>query len=430
MRLAPLVATCLLSCPPAFAGTSQVFVSNIDGTIGPATASYVARSIQVAQSQKGQCLIVRLNTPGGLLDSTQSIVRSFLAAQIPVIVYVAPMGATAASAGCFITLASDIAAMAPATTIGAAHPVALGGGSGAGDKPDETMAKKLENFAASYIQTLASRRNRNVQWAESSVRESASISAEKARELRVIDLIASDQSDLLNQLDGRTSHGMTLHTKGAPVTEISLSPAEQVFQTLWRPEVMFILTLVAIYGLIGEFTTPGAILPGVVGVIALVLVLYMSAILPVNVAGLLLILLSVGLFVIDLFAPTHGVLTGGGIVAFLVGSLMLFNRQDPLFRLSLAYIIPGVLTTALFFLLVVSQGVRAQRLPIKVGPETMVGTFGRALTAVDESGGKVLIGGEYWNAISAEPIGKEQAIRVTAVQGLTVSVKPESANTP
>ncbi len=424
MRYAALVAVLYFPVLAASAAPGKVLVSKIDGTIGPATAGYLDRSVDLANKQHAQCLVVELNTPGGLLDSTQAIVRSFLASQVPVVVYVSPMGATAASAGTFITLASDVAAMAPATTIGAAHPVTIAAG-GVAAKPDDTMTKKLENFAASYISTLASRRHRNVQWAESAVRESASISADKALELRVIEIIAPDLDNLLTQLNGRVVRGQTLQTLGAGVEEIPKSAAEQVFQVLWRPEVMFILTLVTIYGLIGEFTTPGAILPGVVGLIALVLVLYMSAILPVNIAGLLLILLSVGLFIIDLFAPTHGILTGGGIIAFLVGSLMLFNRHDPLFRLSLAYIIPGVIVTSAFFLLVVSKGVRAQRQPPRTGKESMLGSAGRSMTPIGPAGGQILIAGEYWNAVSETPIDKDCPVRIIGMQGLTLRVKPE-----
>ena len=427
MRFLGLVAILWLAVFQDVANAEIVCLVKVSGAIGPATATYLSRSIDQAKSKGAACLIVQLDTPGGLLDSTQKIVQSFLGSRVPVVVYVAPMGATAASAGCFITLAADVAAMAPATTIGAAHPVALGGAPGGAEaKPDETMMKKLENFAASYIRAIAARRSRNVEWAESAVRESASITAEKARDLKVIEVIARDLDDLLHQLNGRVVNGKPLRTEPAQVVEIKMSPAESVFQMLWRPEVMFILMLIAIYGLIGEVSSPGAILPGVVGAIALVLTLYMSAILPVNVAGLLLIAVAVGLFIIDAFAPTHGILTGGGIVAFLVGSLMLFNRSDPLFRLSLAYIIPGVIVTAAFFAFVVGKGVRAQRLPVKVGKETMLGKIGNALTPIDASGGKIFVAGEYWTAVSDTPVEKGKSVQVTGMQGLTLKVKPET----
>jgi membrane-bound serine protease (ClpP class) len=427
MRSAGLLLACWLGAFATVARGEKVCLSNVDGAIGPATASYISRSVDEANSQGAQCLIIQLNTPGGLLDSTRVIVQKLLGASIPIVVYVAPTGATAASAGCFITLAANVAAMAPATTIGAAHPVALGGMPG-GDqsKSDPVMTQKLENFSVSYMEAIASRRSRNVDWAKSAVRESASITAEKAQELKVIEIIARDLHDLLNQLNGRTVEGRLLKTVDARIIEIKMSAAEQFFQMFWRPEVMFVLMLIAIYGLIGEMTTPGAILPGVIGAIALVLALYMAAILPVSVAGLLLIGLAVVLFVIDVYAPTHGVLTGGGIVAFLAGSLMLFDRRDPLFRLSLSYIIPSVILTAGFFLLIVGKGVRAQRLPIKVGKEAMLGKIANALTPIDSTGGRVFFDGTSWTAESTTPIGQGDPVQIVAIEGLTLKVIPKT----
>jgi membrane-bound serine protease (ClpP class) len=419
-------STCLffwLVCAAAGAA-EKVCLTKIDGAIGPATASYISRSIDEAQTQHAQCLIIQLNTPGGLLDSTQTIVQSFLGSPVPVVIYVAPTGATATSAGCFITIAASVAAMAPATTIGAAHPVTLGGTpTGGEEKPDETMKQKLENFSVSYIEAIAARRHHNVDWAKSAVRESASVSAEKALELKVIDLIAVDLPDLLKQLNGRQVDGKTLKTSGAEVSEIKMSASERVFQKLWRPEVMFILMLIAIYGIIGEMTTPGAILPGAVGAIALILALYMAAILPVNVTGLVLIGLALMLFIFDVYAPTHGVLTVSGIISFLIGSLMLFNRADPLFRLSLSYIIPATLVTAAFFVFVIGKGLRAQLLPVKAGAETMVRKTVTALTPIDSRGGKIFIEGEYWNAVSDTPIEKGELAEIAAVEGLTLKVK-------
>lgn len=411
------------------ASAEKICLIKINGAIGPATASYISRSIDEAQAANAQCLVIQLNTPGGLLDSTQVIVQKFLASQVPVVVYVSPTGATATSAGCFITLAASVAAMAPTTTIGAAHPVMLGVGSPGGDepqKPEDTMKQKLENFSVSYIETIAAKRNRNIEWAKSSVRESASITADKALELKVIDLIAKDLTDLQKQLDGRVVDGKTLRTSGAAIIEIPRTAIENAFQLLWRPEVMFILMLVAMYGIIGELSTPGAILPGVVGTIALVIALYMSAILPVNVTGLVLIGLALALFIFDVYAPTHGVLTIGGIFSFFIGSLMLFNRGDPLFRLSLGYIIPATLLTALFFALVLGQGLRAQRLPVRTGRETMLGKTVPALTSIDQRSGKVFIEGEYWNAVSDTPVEQGQPVEITAMQGLTLKVKSKT----
>jgi membrane-bound serine protease (ClpP class) len=285
------------------------------------------------------------------------------------------------------------------------------------------MKQKMENFSVSYIETIAGKRQRNVEWAKSAVKESASITAEKALQLKVIDLIAPDISDLLQKLNGRVADGKTLNTAGAQVSEIKMSASEHVFQKLWRPEVMFILMLIAIYGIIGELTNPGAILPGVVGAIALILTLYLAAILPVNVTGLLLIALALMLFVIDVYATTHGVLTVGGIIAFLIGSLMLFNRADPLFRLSLSYIIPATLVTAAFFIFVIGKGLRAQLLPVKVGKETLVGRTVTALTPIDSHGGRIFVEGEYWNAVSDTPIEKDEEAEIAAVQGLTVKLQ-------
>jgi membrane-bound serine protease (ClpP class) len=426
MRLAGLFAIGWLGLSAIGAAARTACLINIDGPIGPATASYISRGIDEAKSQNAECLVIQLNTPGGLLDSTRTIVQKLLTSPLPVIVYVSPTGAAAASAGCFITLAADVAAMAPATTIGAAHPVALGGVPGGGEvKQDDTMARKLENFSVSYIESIAGKRNRNVEWAKAAVRESASITAEKALETKVIEIVAQDIDDLFAQLNGRVVHGKPLMTAGARLVPIRMSVAESFFQMIWRPEVMFILMLIAVYGLIGELTTPGAILPGIVGAIALILALYMSAILPVNIAGLLLIGLAFCLFVIDVFAPTHGILTGGGIVSFFVGSLMLFDRHDPLFRLSLAYILPAVIATAAFFVFVVAKGVRAQRLPVKVGKEILLGKSASALTPIDTNGGKVFVEGEYWNATSSSRIEQGQTVRVLAVEGLTLRVEPK-----
>src|SRR5437588_3779627 len=421
-------STCLalwLVCATAIAA-EKVCLIKIDGAIGPATASYISRSLDEARAQNAQCLIIQLNTPGGLLDSTQTIVQSFLGSAVPVVVHVAPTGATATSAGCFITVAASVAAMAPATTIGAAHPVTLGGNPTGGEqKPDDTMKQKLENFSVSYIEAIAARRHRNVDWAKSAVKESASISAEKALQLKVVDLIAVDLPDLLKQLNGRVVDGKPLKTAGADVSEIKQSPSEHVLQTFSHPEVMLILMLIAFYGIIAEVTTPGAILPGVAGAIALVLALYMMSILPVNVTGLVLIALALALFIFDIYAPTHGVLTVGGIISFFLGLLLFFNSDDPLFRLSLHYIVPATLVTAAFFIFVIGKGIRAQFLAVKVGKETLIGTTVTALSRIDSRSGRIFVEGEYWNAVSDTPVEKDQRVEIADVQGLTLKVKPK-----
>lgn len=401
---------------------AEVGLIRIDGAIGPATSGYIGRAIGVAGEQADACLVIELDTPGGLLDSTREIVQKFYASKVPIIVYVAPSGAIAGSAGCFITLAADVAAMAPNTSIGAAHPVSLGGG-GAVEKLDDVMKQKLENFASSYIEAIAEKRGRNVEWAKSSVVESKSITAEKALELKVIDLIATDVPDLLRKLDGREINGKTLHTAGLEAKDIPMTALEHLFQMLWRPEVMMLLMLAAMYGIIGELSNPGAILPGVVGGIALILALYMAAVLPINFAGLALIGLSILLFITDIYAPTHGVLTFGGIVSFFLGALMLFNHAEPGFRLSIAYIIPATIVTALFFIFVVGTGLRAQFLPVRSGRETLIGKTTPALARIDASGGRVFIEGEYWNAVSEQPIEPGKAVEIIGVDGLTLKVK-------
>lgn len=395
----------------------------INGTIGPATADYISRAIKVAGARNNVCLIVELDTPGGLLESTKVIVQSFYASKVPVIVYVTPSGANAGSAGCFITLAADVAVMAPNTSIGAAHPVSIGGGGE--QKTDDVMKKKLENFAASYIEAIADKRGRNVEWAKASVINSESITAEKALELHVIDFIAPDVAGLLQMVDGTTSGKHQLRTAGATTREIPQLLREKIFQVLWRPEVMMILMLAAIYGIIGELSNPGAVLPGTIGAIALLLALYMGSILPVNVAGVALIVLAVVLFIADIFATTHGVLTFGGIVSFFLGMVMLFNQADPAFRLKLSYIIPATLVTAAFFVFVIGAGLRAQRRPARTGKESMLGMVVPVLAPVSADGGKVLLEGEYWNAVSDVPVEAGDFVQITAVDGLTLKVKPD-----
>lgn len=406
------------------AHAAQVGLIKIDGAIGPATAGYIARAVGIAATQKDECLIIQLDTPGGLLESTKQIVRSFYDSPVPTVVYVAPAGAIAGSAGTFITIAADVAVMAPHTSIGAAHPVSIGS-TGDIEKSDDVMKKKMENATASFIETIAEKRHRNVEWARSAVVESVVIKADQALELNVIDLVADDLPDLLKQLDGREVGDKTLRTKGAEVVAIPMTAWERFSQLLLRPEVMFLLMLVVIYGIIGELSNPGAVLPGVAGAVALILVLYMSAILPLNLAGLAFIGLAIVLFIVDAFAPTHGVLTAGGIVSFFLGSLMLFNRAGPGFQLSLSYIIPATVVTAAFFIFVVGAGLRAQRLPVQSGRETMIGQIVAANSRIDAQGGRVFIEGESWNVVSDTAVNAGQPVEVVAVEGLTLKVKPK-----
>jgi membrane-bound serine protease (ClpP class) len=423
-RLAAAVAALALGAP-ALAGAEQVGLIKIDGAIGPATAIYISRAIDQAAASHDQCLIIQLDTPGGLLDSTREIVEKLFTDTEPAIVYVTPAGARAASAGTFITLAANIAVMAPGTTIGAAHPVSLMGGAGEEEPTNGIMREKIENDSVSFMENIASNRNHNVEWAKSAVRQSVSITAAEALRLKVVDLIAPDLPDLLKQINGREAAGKTLRTTGARVVEIPMTAREVVFQMMWRPEVMYILMLLAMYGIIGELSHPGAILPGVVGAIAVVLSLYMSAVLPINVAGGVLILVAMGLFIADIYAPTHGVLTVGGLAAFFIGSLMLFDK-DPAYSLSPALIVPATILTGLFFLFVLGAGLRAQRLPVKSGPETLIGKSAPALAAIDERGGQIFVDGALWSAVSHAPIAEGQWVEIIGRDGLTLNVKPKS----
>ena len=401
---------------------AQVGLIKINGAIGPATASYITRALDVAAEQHDECLVIQLDTPGGLVDSASQIVESFYAAKIPTVVYVSPAPARAGSAGVFITMAADFAVMAPHTRIGAAHPVELGA-SGSVEKTDDVMKQKIENDTASFAQSIAEKRHRNVDWAKSAVLDSASITAEDALDKNVIDFIADDQADLFKQLDGREINGKTLNTANATVTEIPMNAFETFSQLFLRPEVMFILMLMVIYGIMGELSSPGAILPGVVGALALILVLYMSAILPVNVTGLVLIGLAVILFLADVFSPTHGVLTAGGVLSFFLGAMMLFSQAGPGFGLSLFWILPATIFTTAFFIFIVSKGIRAQFKPAQTGIETMLGKTVNALSRIDAAGGKVFIEGEHWNATSETPVEAGQAVEITGIVGLTLKVK-------
>ncbi len=419
------IAVAVLALGAAAVRASQVGLIKIDGAIGPATASYISRAIDVATVQGDECLIIQLDTPGGLLDSASEIVQKFYASKVPIVVYVSPAPARAGSAGVFITMAADVAVMAPHTRIGAAHPVELGSG-GEVEKTDDVMKKKIENDTASFAQSIAEKRNRSVEWAKSAVLDSASITAEEALDKNVIDFIADDMPDLLKQLDGREVNGKTLNTAKATVVEIPMNLWEHFSQLFLRPEVMFILMLMVIYGIIGELSSPGAILPGIVGAIALILVLYMSAILPVSVTGLVLIALALLLFIADVFATTHGVLTAGGILSFFLGALMLFSNAGPGYGLSLRWIIPGTVVTALFFIFVIGKGIGAQFKPVRAGAETMLGRTVNALSRIDSQGGKVFIEGEYWNAVSETPVEAGQPVEIVSIIGLTLKVKPKN----
>lgn len=407
---------------------SGVSVIKVDGSISPTTTNYITRGIETARREGAECLVVEMDTPGGLLESTKNIVQAFLQSEdLPIVVYVSPEGASAASAGTFITMAAHIAAMAPATNIGAASPVQMAPGGGS-SQPDTVMQKKIFNYSESYIESIANRRDRNAEWAISAVRSGESITADEALENNVIDLIAADRSELLDLIDGRVFNGDTLHTADATVTEIPTNIAEIFFGFIMRPEVMLILTMIAIYGIVGEVTNPGAVVPGVAGVIALILVLYASAAMPINVAGFALIILAVVLFVAESFTPAFGLLIGGGAVSFFLGALMLFQDLPQSMELSWGWLVPATILTTLFFAWIVGEGLRVQFSPHQTGKESMIGAKAEVTDPFSDGRGRVFVKGEYWNAVSDEDLKEGEECVVTEIRGLTLKVaEPKSA---
>ncbi len=415
-------------------GGPVVKTMRIDGPISPAAALYVHRAIEIAEGSDAQALLIHLDTPGGLDDSMRSIIKDFFASDVPIVVYVSPKGARAASAGAIITIAANIAAMAPGTAMGAAHPVAIGGGGGDSEgsqpKQDGVMSTKMEEDAAAYARSIAERRGRNIRWAEDAVRKSISSSASEALKKGVIDLIADDDTQLLKAIDGRKvkldAGTVTLRTGTARTEDIGPSLRERFLAIIGNPNVVLILMTIAIYGIIFELSNPGSIFPGIIGGIALILALFSFAILPVNTAGIALIAFAAILFIADLLIPGHGILSAGGVISFIIGALMLFETPSPVFRVSLSLVITLAFVTAGFFLFAVGSAVRAQKARVVTGGEGMIGELTEARTDFDPKG-KVFIEGSLWNAVSeGEPIKQGELVRVVSMDGLTLHVKKES----
>ncbi len=403
-------------------GTGTVSIITVDGTIGPTTDQYIERGLRISRERNDEILIIELNTPGGLLDSTQDIVSKLLGSSHPVAVYVSPEGANAGSAGTFITLAAHIAAMAPATNIGAASPVTMGGG-----EIDTVAQRKIFSFSESYIETIAERRGRNAEWAKKAVREGDAITADQALEINVIDLMADNLEELLTMIDGMEVEGKVLRTDGAEQNRIPQNAAEIFFSFLLRPEVMLILTLVAIYGIIGEVTNPGGIVPGVAGVIALILLLYGVAAMPVNIAGFLLIGLAIFLFVMEAFTPAFGILITGGAVSFFLGALMLFQDLPDEMQISLYWLIPATIVTVLFFAWIVTSGIKSQMLGFRSGIESEVGREAEVTDIITpDIEGRVFHNGEYWRAASDETLQAGDKCVIVEFKGLKVIVKSKT----
>jgi membrane-bound serine protease (ClpP class) len=418
--LALLVMPAVASAAPAPVATIE-----IEGVISPVTLRLVGIAIDRAQAERAQALVIQLDTPGGLERSMRAIVQRMMNAEVPVVVYVAPTGARAASAGVFITMAAHVAAMAPATNIGAASPVALGGGA------DKTMMKKVENDAAAFIRTVALERGRNADWAEKAVREAVAITEREALKLKVIDLIAASMPDLLEKIDGRTvklpKGTVTLATKGAPVRPIEIGFRDRFLNIITDPNVAYVLMMLGMLGLFFELSNPGVILPGVIGGISLILAFFAFQSLPINYAGLLLILFGIVLLVAEIKIVSHGILAIGGMISMSLGSLMLFDSPEVGFRVSWWVIAPTVGATAGLFLFVVAAGVRALGRPPATGAEGLVG---KTATVRERLGpeGQVMVLGEIWRAVAeGEPLELGAQVRIVAVDGLTLRVAKAEA---
>jgi membrane-bound serine protease (ClpP class) len=400
----------------------EVMVIAVDGAINPVSAEFIGKSIRKANEKSDESLVIQLDTPGGLDTSMRNIVKEIVGSQVPIIVYVSPSGSRAASAGVFITLAAHVAAMAPGTNIGAAHPVGLGGG-----KIDKTMAEKVTNDASAYIKSLAESRGRNAQWAEEAVRKSVSVTESQALKLHIVDLVAPDLKSLLEHIDGwkvRTAYGdRILHTKNAAVIREEPGLRNRILGLISDPNIAYILMLLGFYGLFFELTNPGSLFPGVIGGICLILAFYAFQTLPVNYAGLLLIILAIILFILEVKIVSHGILTIGGIIAMVIGSLMLFQSNGPFMKLSLAIVLPAVITTTLFFTTIISLAFKAHKRKPVTGHEGLIGITGTADTDIESDGGTVLLHGERWAAYSDEPVAKGERITVEKVSGLKVKVR-------
>ena len=407
--------------PVSAGAVAPVDLITLEGVISPVTLRLVEGALARSRADGSQALILQLDTPGGLERSMRAIAQRMLNAEVPVIVYVAPTGARAASAGVFLTMAAHVAAMAPATNIGAAHPVALGGGS-----VDKESLRKIENDAAAFIRTIALERGRNADWAEKAVRQSVSITEREAVRLKVVDLVAESVPDLLAKIDGqtvKTARGpATFATRNAVVRPIEIGFRDRFLNVITDPNVAYVLLMLGMLGLFFELSNPGVILPGVIGGISLILAFFAFQSLPINYAGLLLILFGIVLLVAEIKIVSHGVLALGGIVAMALGSLMLFDAPDVGFRLSWWVIAPTVGATAGLFLFVVTVGIRALGRRPMLGASGMIGQTAVARGPLDREG-QVTVHGEIWRAVvDGEPIADGAPVRVIGVEGLTLRV--------
>lgn len=439
--LAAQEPTSLNESPGESLGRRAVLL-DIQGPIGPATADFLTGTLKNVESGGAELLIVRMDTPGGLDASTRDIIKSILNSDVPVATFVAPDGARAASAGMYILYASHIAAMSPATNVGAATPVSIIGGSkggkqkpagedeeesGAAPGAGDTMTRKVVNDAAAYARSLAAKHGRNADWAELAVREAASITAEKALEMGVIDLIAMDIGDLLEQIDGRTVKvrgvDRVLATKSLLVEQVEPDWKSEMLAVITSPTIAYLLLMVGIYGLIFEGYNPGAILPGVIGAICLLIALYAFQMLPVNYVGFALIVLGIVLMIFEVMSPSFGVLGIGGIISMVIGSIILMDTDVPGFTVSRPLIGAIAVASGMGLMAIVGVAVKARQRPLVAGREEMIGAPGTALKDFDRHG-EVFVHGERWGAVTGVPLREGQAVVVTGINGLTLEVSP------
>ena len=449
-QLAWLIATYCLLCPfTAMAESPRVALLTVADAIGPATEDYIERAFEQALAEPTELIILRLDTPGGLDGAMRGIIKRITASPVPVVSYVSPTGARAASAGTYILYASHVAAMAPGTNLGAATPVQIGGISLPGlekEKDPETedsgvladsgdaMKRKMVNDASAYIRALAELHGRNAEWAEKAVRDAVSLRATEALRLNVIDIVATDIDDLLKQIDGREvlvlGQKRSLVIKDLTVVEILPDWRNRLLSVITNPNIAYILMMIGIYGLILEFYNPGGLVPGIVGAICLVLAMYSFQLLPVNYAGVVLIMLGIGLMVAEAFQPSFGMLGIGGVIAFIIGSIILMDTEAPNFQLYLSLVVSVALATLLFLGLVVSLAIRSRGKPLVSGVDEMIGQMATVVQRLDAEYVNVHVHGELWRAKTSAPLLKGQQVKITSVDGLTLSVDERPAELP